>query len=115
MLKNPQNLKEKNNEHQRLEAALQLNKPLATAYYLKEDMRQIWVQKDKSTAIAFLDDWILRARSSGIKMLNSFANPLNRHRKVFWLITISLSQQVHWKGPTTKSKHCRNKHMDFWI
>ena len=30
------------NEKQRLEEALRLNKPLATAYYLKEDLRQLW-------------------------------------------------------------------------
>ncbi len=80
LLKNPQNLKEKNNEQQRLEAALQLNKPLATAYYLKEDMRQLWLQKDKAAAGSFLDDWILRARGSGIKMLDKFADTLDRHR-----------------------------------
>lgn len=80
LLKNPQNLKEKYDEHQRLQAALQLNKPLATAYYLKEDLRQLWTQKDQPTAAAFLDDWILRARTSGIKMLDKFADTLDRHR-----------------------------------
>jgi len=80
LLKNPQNLKERYDEQQRLQAALQLNKPLATAYYLKEDLRQLWRQKDHPTAAAFLDDWILRAKTSGIKMLDKFADTLNRHR-----------------------------------
>jgi transposase len=35
LLKNPENLDEDRNELQRLEEALRLNKPLATAYYLK--------------------------------------------------------------------------------
>ncbi len=33
LLKNPENLDEEKNEKQRLEEALALNKPLATAYY----------------------------------------------------------------------------------
>jgi transposase len=41
LLKNPENLDAQRHEHQRLEEALALNKPLATAYYLKEDLRQI--------------------------------------------------------------------------
>src|SRR5580704_16081338 len=42
LLKNPENLDSDRNEHQRLQEALRLNAPLATAYYLKEDLRQIW-------------------------------------------------------------------------
>lgn len=57
-----------------------LNKPLATAYYLKEDLRQIWEQKDRDAAERFMDDWIKRARSSGIRMLQQFAVTLAAHR-----------------------------------
>jgi transposase len=46
LLKNPENLEEGRDERQRLEEALRLNEPLATAYYLKEDLRQIWSQPD---------------------------------------------------------------------
>ena len=28
--------------HQRLQTILEMNKPIATAYYLKEDVDQIW-------------------------------------------------------------------------
>ena len=52
LLKNPENLDEKRDERQRLEAALALNKPLATVYYMKEDLRQIWDQEDKPAAEA---------------------------------------------------------------
>ena len=79
LLKNPKNLNENRNERQRLAAALELNKPLATAYYLKEDLRQLWLQKDKQSASSFLDDWIARARSSDIKMLKTFSKTLERH------------------------------------
>src|SRR5271169_471666 len=44
LLKNPDNLDPERNERERLDEALQLNAPLATVYYLKEDLRQIWTQ-----------------------------------------------------------------------
>jgi transposase len=80
LLKNPKNLRPDRNEPQRLEAALQLNKPLATAYYLKEDLRQLWSQEDKESAAGFFDDWIAQARSAGVKMLDDFADTLENHR-----------------------------------
>lgn len=80
LLKNPQNLDARRHERQRLEEALALNKPLASAYYLKEDLRQLWAQEDHAQANAFLDDWIARARASGIRMLQEFAQTLLTHR-----------------------------------
>lgn len=81
LLKNPENLIEEKDERKRLEKALALNKPLATAYYMKEDLRQIWDQRDRQSAKVFLDDWIARARRSGIRMLMNFAETLVEHRK----------------------------------
>jgi len=81
LLKNPENLDPKRNEQQRLEEALRLNAPLATAYYLKEDLRQIWSQADKRTARKVLRDWLARARASGIGMLIRFADTLQEHAK----------------------------------
>jgi transposase len=80
LLKNPENLNEARNEKQRLEKALNLNKPLATAYYMKEDLRQLWEQEDKFHAEIFLDDWIARAEISEIKILIKFSQTLNNHR-----------------------------------
>lgn len=80
LLKNPENLREGKNEHERLGDALKLNAPLAIAYYMKEDIRQLWCQRDKQTAGAFLDDWISRAMASGIGMLKRFADTLVKHR-----------------------------------
>lgn len=80
LLKNPENLDEERDERQRLEKALALNKPLATVYYMKEDLRQLWDQKHKRAAEVFLDDWMARARSSGIRMLQQFAVTLGFHR-----------------------------------
>ena len=81
LLKNPENLDASRNEHQRLEEALRLNAPLATAYYLKEDLRQIWSQPNKRTARRVLCDWLARARASGIRMLKQFADTLEEHQE----------------------------------
>jgi len=80
LLKNPSNLKPEHNEEQRLEEALLLNSSLATAYYLKEDLRQLWFQKNKELATAHLDDWVARAKISGVKMLLTFSETLEKHR-----------------------------------
>ena len=81
LLKNPENLEDERDERKRLEKALALNKPLATVYYMKEDLRQIWDQKDHHAAEVFMDDWIARARASGIRMLQKFAETLVEHRR----------------------------------
>jgi len=80
LLKAAENLDEKRNEKQKLEEALALNKSLATAYYLKEDLRQFWEQPGKRFATAFLNDWIKRAEASGIKILQQMAKTLAWHR-----------------------------------
>jgi transposase len=80
LLKNPENLDPLRNEQQRLEEALALNTPLTVAYYLKEDLRQIWQQKNKATARLVFHDWIRRADVSGIRMLQQFARTLEEHR-----------------------------------
>ena len=76
LLKNPENLEKKNDERRRLKEALRLNEPLATAYYMKEDLRRFWCQENKDAARDFLQDWIRRALASGIRLLKQFAKTL---------------------------------------
>jgi transposase len=80
LLKNPENLSPKHREAERLHEALRMNAPLATAYYMKEDLRQIWNQDAKATARRVLDDWVRRAEASGIRMLQQFARTVALHR-----------------------------------
>jgi transposase len=80
LLKAAENLDEKRDEKKKLEEALALNKSLAVAYYLKEDLRQFWEQPGKKFATVFLDGWIKRAEASGIKMLQGMAKTLAAHR-----------------------------------
>jgi transposase len=79
LLKVAENLDTDQNEKERLKEALKLNKPLALAYYLKEDLRQFWEQPGKRFATAFLNDWLRRARASGVHMLHQMANTLDTH------------------------------------
>jgi transposase len=81
LLKNPENLDEKKNEQERLQAALALNESLATVYYMKEDLRQIWRQPDRRQARRVLRDWLARARASEIGMLKAFAKTLEEHQE----------------------------------
>jgi transposase len=85
LLKNPENLNEDKDEPARLEEALAMNAPLATAYYLKEDLRQFWEQPTKAEARRFLDAWYDRAMSTGIKQLVTMARTLAAH--VFGLLS----------------------------
>jgi transposase len=80
LLKNPENLDEERDESRRLQEALKLNQSLATAYYLKEELREFWNQPGKRFATAFLNGWLRRAQASGIKILRQMAKTLERHR-----------------------------------
>ena len=79
LLKRPENLDPARREPQRLQEALRLNQPLANAYYLKEELNEIWEQDHQETAQALLMDWITYAESTGIRMLQDFAKTLRFH------------------------------------
>ena len=80
LLKNPANLSAEHNEEARLKEALELNAPLATAYYMKEDLRQFWEQPDKETAEEVIDDWVERAGKSGIGPLMKIGNTIAAYK-----------------------------------
>lgn len=80
LLKNPENIDSSRNEGKRLQEALALNAPLAKAYYMKDELRQLWAMPDKEHAERFLLGWMLRAEASGITLLKNFAQTLAFHR-----------------------------------
>jgi len=80
LLKRIDNLDDERGEPTKLLQALELNQSLATAYYLKDDLNQLWEQPDKLTASYFLDAWLRDAERSGIKLLQTFAKTLGSHR-----------------------------------
>ena len=82
LVKNPDNLKQtdKRDEQKLLQEALSLNSPLATAYYLKEEIRQFWSQGTKTKADQFLQSWSNRANATGIKQLLTMSKTLQGDR-----------------------------------
>ena len=75
-----ENLETRAKSVERLKQALEVNRPLATVYYMKEDLRQVWGWVgDKQAAEWHLKSWIEMARNSGIDMLLKFAKSLERH------------------------------------
>jgi transposase len=80
LLMNRENLDDAKQERARLEEALQLNRPLAIAYYLKDDLQQFWEQPNYHAASRFLTSWCRRAEASGIRILQKFAHTLLGHR-----------------------------------
>ncbi|MBW2021155.1 MAG: ISL3 family transposase [Deltaproteobacteria bacterium] len=80
LLKAPENLKShkdpKKDERMRLQQALELNQPLAMAYYMKERLRLLFQCTDRERAATELKAWIQEASSSGIKILKDAARKL---------------------------------------
>jgi transposase len=80
LLKHPDNLDPNRDERKRLKMALRLNKTLAIAYYLKEDLRQIWEQPNKARARTVFQSWCRQANESGIARLQRVAKTLQKHQ-----------------------------------
>ena len=60
---------------------MELNKPLATAYYFKEDLRQLLDQSSAQKAERVLDEWYRRTDSSGIRVPQTMAKTLRTQRQ----------------------------------
>jgi len=65
----------------RLDNALSMNEPLSKAYYLKEQLREIWMQPMKSMAEGVLDDWVRQAEQSRIPQLMKMAVTMKAYRR----------------------------------
>jgi len=80
LLKSNKNLNDEREERKQLEQALQINKPLAEAYYLKEELGQLWLQNSRGEAEKFLTSWATRAWATTIQELRKFVKTLLGHR-----------------------------------
>ena len=58
-----------------------MNEPLSKAYYLKEQLRQIWSQPMKAMAEEVLDDWVRQAEQSKITQLQKMAVTMKTYKK----------------------------------
>lgn len=75
-----------------LQEALRLNEPLSIAYYLKEELRQLWNLRSIEKMAALFDDWCRRAAEAGIPLLASLARTLQSFRSAIlngWVYPIS--------------------------
>jgi len=81
LLKGAERLNPEKAEADRLKQALEINEPLATAYYLKEDLRQLWKQSDKRHAWKFLKGWIQRAKAANIAFLKRISATFEKLRE----------------------------------
>ena len=79
LLKSSKKLCTAKEEHEKLKNALRLNEPLSIAYYLKDDLGQIWKQNDKEEAAFLLWEWAKKSFVSGVKMLEKFGKMLVKH------------------------------------
>ena len=77
LLRNPENLPE--DQIPKLDEALQLNEPLLLAWYLKEELRELWNQRSPQKMAAFLKDWCLKAEQTAIGQLRKMAKTLRTH------------------------------------
>ena len=101
LLKHPDNLDDTRDERQRLEEALKINEPLATAYYMKEELRQVWLHQPRKPLTNGLPRQPLPTSAC------SSSSPRR------WQLTALASLHTTtlmayppgpWKAPTTKSK-----------
>lgn len=64
----------------RLENALAMNRPLSEGYYLKEQLKEIWMQSDRKEAELVLLDWVNQARESKVPQLMKMAFTVMAYR-----------------------------------
>ena len=57
-----------------------MNKPLSQAYYLKEQLREIWTQAYKEEAESVWLDWVKQAKESKVPQLMKMAVTIMAHR-----------------------------------
>ena len=86
LLKNPENLVAEKNEKRRLEEALALNKPLATAYYMKDDLRRFWNQPGKTFGTG-RRSWMAGERAPGIARFSRWPRRWPRTERGCWRTT----------------------------
>lgn len=77
LLRNPLNLSAA--QIPKLDEALRLNQPLLLAWYLKEELRELWNQNSRRQMEAFLKAWCEQAGQTGIGQLHKMAKTLRSH------------------------------------
>lgn len=103
LLKSPDHLDAERDEAERLHKALDLNAPLAAAYYLQEELRQLWNQPSEEEARPLLESWIKRARATGLKQLRRCPTRSPSTARACSPTTTSRSRPGPWTARTPRS------------
>ena len=82
----------------RLDNALAMNKPLSQAYYLKEQLREIWTQVNKNNAEMVLLDWVKQAQESKVPQLVMDWVKQAQESKVPQLVKMAATVMAHRTG-----------------
>lgn len=72
---------DKNGGGNKLEEALALNTPLSQAYYLKEDLREIYRQANRELAEKKLDEWVAMARDADSQVVREMADTIENAKE----------------------------------
>lgn len=87
-----------------LKEALELNRPLATAYLLKEELALAWEQGSWAAMADFCCAWCEKAIASGIDQLISMAESLTDHAEGLLSYTVTLMTNGRMEGLNRKIK-----------
>ena len=69
------------NGQEKLQKALEINEPLSKAYYLKEELDEVWKQPIKSMAREVLYSWISKALRCGVEKMVKVAVTIFKRRE----------------------------------
>jgi transposase len=80
LLKGKETIENNDKAQHRLHRLLEINKPLSTAYILKEELRELWSCTSLKDAEHYLGNWLKKAWVSGIRPIMQFAKRIASHR-----------------------------------
>lgn len=80
LLKELEDLVPNSGERDMLSLALKLDRSLSYAHYLREGLRQVWLQNSKGKAYTILMDWIEKAENSKIERLQRLSKIVAENR-----------------------------------
>lgn len=92
------------NKARELEKALELNRPLATAYLLKEELALAWEQESWEATADFFSQWCQKAIASGIDQLTAMAQTLTNRAEGLLSYTVTGITNGRMEGINRKIK-----------
>jgi transposase len=92
------------NKARELNRALEMNRPLATAYLLKEELALAWEEPTWEAMADFCSAWCQKAIASGIDQLISMAQSLTDHAKELLSYTVTKMTNGRMEGLNRKIK-----------